>query len=111
MKRLAHGIAWGLLLTAALVFIVCAAVDAFGAEAPYLVRIDKDAVAYAPDGSRTDIKAGSEIDVCVTDEAIVDDPPVYPPRRKAGQHYDMTGRAFIVTDPCPERPLFGDGFE
>ena len=30
---------------------------------------------------------------------------------KAGWNYDMSGMTFIVTDPCPERPLFGDGFE
>ena len=113
MKRLAHGIAWWVLLIAALVFIVSAARDAFGAEAPYLVRVEKDAVAYAPDGSRSEIKAGSEIDVCVTDQQIVTTPEDGPPRisHKAGIEYDTSSRVFRITEPCPERPLFGDGFE
>ena len=110
MKRIAIA-TWWLLFAAALVFLVAGLVEAFAAEAPYLVRVEQDTVAYAPDGSRTDIKAGSEIDVCVTDDPIQEDPPEVPPRVKAGQHYDITGRTFIVTDPCPERPLFADGFE
>ena len=111
MKRAAHRAAWLIMLCAAIVFIVSTFDDAWGSEAPYLVRIEKDTVAYAPDGSRSDIKAGSEIDVCVTDEPIQEDPPEVPPRVKAGWNYDMSGMTFIVTDPCPERPLFGDGFE
>ena len=98
---------------AAFVYLLFGIVDTLrAAEAPYLVQFEKAVVVYTPGGgARIDIPAGSEIDVCVTDEGIVDDPPVVPPRRKAGQRYDMTGLAFVITEPCPERPLFADGFE
>lgn len=112
MKRIAIA-TWWLLFAAALVFLVAGLVEAFAAEAPYLVRVEQDTVAYAPDGTRATIKAGSEIDVCITDEQIVTTPEDGPPRitYKAGIQYDTDGRTFVVTKTCPERPLFADGFE
>lgn len=84
-----------------------------GSEAPYIVRVEKATVAYAPGGTRVDIPAGSEIDICITDEQIVttheDGPPTI--SFKAGIEYDTSGRVFLVTKTCPERPLFADGFE
>ena len=89
------------------------ALPAWGTEAPYLVRIEQATVVYAPNGSRIDIPAGSEIDVCITNQQIVTTPEDGPPRitYKAGIEYSPDARSVIVTEPCPERPLFTDGFE
>lgn len=67
---------------------------------PYVLIIAKDAVLYAPDGTRFYVPAGAEIEMCGDSEPE--------PRL---MYYQMDARAMVIPEPCAERPLFADGFE
>ena len=74
--------------------------------ADYIVVVDKPATAYAPNGTRIALPAGTEIDACLT-------PSTQPqfPDRMMGIEYNLAQRAIHVPEPCAPRPLFADGFE
>lgn len=65
--------------------------------APLVVVIEQATVAYAPDGARVSLPAGSEIDVCASNNTMI--------------IYDLLAMAIRVPTPCVERPLFADSFE
>ena len=65
---------------------------------PLIVRLDAAAIAYAPDGTRIALPAGTEIDACASAENSVLD-------------YALASRVVHIPAPCGERPLFRDGFE
>lgn len=65
------------------------------ASPPILVLLDQPAVAYAPDGQRISLPAGTVLDAC-------GDFPIA---------YDLDGSTVRITQPCAERPLFSDSFE
>ena len=65
------------------------------AQPPILVLLDQPAVAYAPDGQRISLPAGTVLDAC-------GDFPIA---------YDLDGSTVRVTQPCAERVLFSDSFE
>lgn len=64
---------------------------------PMLLRIEQPTVVYAPGGLRISLPAGTELDLCAQDGALV--------------VYDIPSMTLRVPKPCPERPLFADGFE
>ena len=65
------------------------------ADPPYIVRTTADTTAYAPDGQRIALPAGTEIDACGNTPLIL---------RTAARVADVAA--------CErERPLFRDGFE
>lgn len=65
---------------------------------PMLLRTEQPAVAYAPDGQRISLPAGTELDLCAgPSNTLVE--------------YDIPSMTLLVKQPCPERPLFADGFE
>ena len=70
---------------------------ALALQPPMLLRIEQPAVAYAPDGQRISLPAGTELDLCAQDGALM--------------RYDIESMTLRVPKPCPERPLFADGFE
>lgn len=63
--------------------------------ATLLVILEQQTVLYLPDGTRVDVPAGTEFEVC-------GDPL---------QEYDLDGMAIRYPQSCPERKLFADGFE
>lgn len=67
---------------------------------PYVLIIAKDAVLYAPDGTRFYVPAGTEIEMCSDSEPE--------PRL---MYYQIDAHAMVIPEPCAERPLFADGFE
>ena len=70
---------------------------ALAVQPPMLLRIEQPAVVYAPDGQRISLPAGTELDMCAQDGALV--------------VYDIPSMTLRVPKPCVERPLFADGFE
>lgn len=64
---------------------------------PMLLRIEQQAVAYTPAGQRISLPAGTELDLCAHEGALM--------------RYDIPSMTLRVPKPCPERPLFADGFE
>lgn len=66
-------------------------------EPPLLVVIEQDAVAYTPGGQRISLPAGTELDACVGDGALL--------------VYELGPMVMRIPQPCTERPLFADGFE
>lgn len=70
---------------------------ALSLQPPMLLRIEQPAVAYAPDGQRISLPAGTELDLCAHGGALM--------------RYDIESMTFRAPKPCPERPLFADGFE
>ena len=71
---------------------------ALAVQPPMLMVIENATVAYAPDGERITLPAGSEIDVCedVTGVLVA---------------YEPAPVVLRVPRPCAERPLFADDFE
>lgn len=67
---------------------------------PYILIIAKDAVLYAPDGTRFYAPAGTEIEMCSDSEP---EPGL--------MYYQTDAHAMVIPEPCVERPLFADGFE
>ena len=65
------------------------------AQPPIMVLIDAPAVAYAPDGPRIELPAGTVLDACGPVPIV----------------YDLDGSTVRVTQPCAERVLFSDSFE
>lgn len=65
------------------------------ANPPIMVLIDAPAVAYAPDGQRIELPAGTVLDACGPVPIV----------------YDLDGSTVRVTQPCAERTLFSNGFE
>lgn len=65
---------------------------------PMLLRIEQPAIAYTPGGQRISLPAGTELDLCAgaNNSLVV---------------YDILSMTLLVKLPCPERPLFADGFE
>lgn len=62
---------------------------------PYVVRLGGEAHAYLPGGLRFDLPAGTEIDACGPLPLV----------------YDTSGRVLTIAEPCPQRPVFRNGFE
>lgn len=71
---------------------------ALGATPPMQVLVEQATVAYAPDGSRIALPAGTVIDVCAnsTGQTLV---------------YQIDARLTRIPQPCEERSIFADGFE
>lgn len=98
----------GVVIVTAILFGVCLAFwGLFGAPAfaqglppmpPLIVRLDAPAIAYAPDGARIALPAGTEIDACTSAQNSVLD-------------YALASRVVHIPAPCRERPIFRDGFE
>jgi hypothetical protein len=70
---------------------------ALSLQPPMLLRVEQPSVVYAPDGQRISLPAGTELDLCAQDGALV--------------VYDIPSMTLRAPKPCPERPLFADGFE
>ena len=70
---------------------------ALSLQPPMLLRIEQPSVVYAPDGQRISLPAGTELDLCAHDGALL--------------VYDIPSMTLRAPKPCPERPLFADGFE
>ncbi len=65
---------------------------------PLLFVTEKAVVGYAPDGTRIELPAGTEIDACAAVDGNV-------------FRYDIPSRSIRLLESCKERPLFADGFE
>lgn len=78
--------------------------DARSSTTPMLQIIEKDAILYAPDGTRIAVPAGTELDLCAEEHPAPGESP-------ALVRYDLGAKALLVPEPCAERPLFADGFE
>lgn len=67
------------------------------AQVPLMVLLERETVVYAPDGERITLPAGSHFEACSQNNSVLS--------------YDLAGFLVTVANPCPEKPLFEDGFE
>lgn len=70
---------------------------ALALQPPMLLVVERPGMAYLPDGQRIELPAGTELDMCVHDNSLL--------------QYDLQSMTIIIPKPCNERPLFADGFE
>ena len=75
----------------------CSVPIANAANPPLLIIVEQPAIVYAPSGERIAIPAGSEIDACPGDGALL--------------VYELDPSVVRVPAPCAERVLFSDSFE
>lgn len=65
---------------------------------PLLIVVEQPAVVYGPDGQRTYIPAGAEIEACEDELGAV-------------MYYEHDPVVVRIPAPCKEKPLFSDSFE
>ena len=65
---------------------------------PMLLIVEQPTVVYGPAGERIEIPAGAELDVCADELGVL-------------LNYELDPVVVRIPAPCPDRPLFADGFE